>query len=83
MKMSEILYALNPNLKYMILKEQEFDTLGLVDAEGNQRFATFMDDEKQIGKIKNNISMVFTTEALKQQLSNGEFGLIIVENPRI
>lgn len=81
--MSEILYTLNPNLKYMILKEREFDTLGLVDAEGNQRFATFIDDEKQISKIKNNVSMIFTTEALKQQLSNGEFGLIIVENPRI
>lgn len=64
-----------------ILKDEEFDTLGLAGSDIDLRFCTFIENEKYFNNISKNAVMIITNERLHD--SALDKGVCISENPRI
>ncbi len=64
-----------------LLKEGEFTYLGLAIAECDEKILTFIESEKYISGLSNNISALITTEELGLKLRD-KYGIIISKNPR-
>ena len=65
--------------------EQNVSSLGLVEYNDGNDVCTFIENEKYIEKISNNIRMVFAKKDLLDVLNqkDGRFGVCIVEDPRL
>lgn len=69
--------------KCELLNEQPFEVLALCGAKIHQKFCTFILDEKYINDVmSDNISMVITTEKIKEKIEGLKCGFAITEDPR-
>jgi len=84
MKISELLQELDEKeLKFQIYNEKSFNCLALVASNLEESTCIFIDDNKYINSIKNNVTMIITTEDLRGGLINSQYGLCIVNEPRL
>lgn len=82
MLLSEI-FSDNTTLGNAVIKdEKHFDYLGLTASDVDNLLCVFLDNEKYLDDIKDNVSMVITTEIISKLLENRNHGICIVENPR-
>ena len=65
-----------------LLKDGDFTSLGLAIAECNEKILTFIESEKYISSLSNNVSALITTEELGERLKD-KYGVIISKNPRV
>lgn len=69
---------------FKVIEEKSFDTLGLIESEVETSFCTFIDSAKYLTGIPSNVKMILISKDLLDSVQrNGNFGLCIVENPRI
>ncbi len=63
----------------------EFDSLGLAGYNKGNRVCTFIENEKYIKELTPNISVVLTKQSIAENMEKRgtDFGICIVENPRI
>lgn len=68
-----------------IVNEKEFKTLGILASKVDESICTFLDSEKYINDIKENVSMLITTLDIYNRIKNekNSYGFVIVPNPRI
>ncbi|MGN1270363.1 MAG: UDP-3-O-(3-hydroxymyristoyl)glucosamine N-acyltransferase [Clostridia bacterium] len=66
-----------------LINEQEFDTLGILASKTEKNICTFIDDDKYISDIKDNFTMLITTQELYEKLKDRKCGFYITEFPRI
>lgn len=64
-----------------IIRDGEFDTLGLNISENNMNTLTFLENEKYIDSMSKDITCVITTKEIYPKLS-GNIGVVISNNPR-
>lgn len=64
-----------------LLKDKEFTSLGLAIADCDERILTFIESEKYINCLSNNIAALITTKELGEKLKDA-YGIIISKNPR-
>lgn len=76
LKINENRFGIN-----QILKDSEFETLGLVGSKLDLKYCTFIDDEKYIDSLSDNVTMVITKEEISDKIKDK--GICISENPRI
>ena len=69
--------------KENIINEKEFEVLGIVASKTDKKICTFIDDEKFIKELNDNVTMVITTKELCNKISNKQRGIYISNNPRI
>ena len=82
MKLSEILKGSEDNFGiYKILKDREFDSLGLIGAQVDLNLCTFIEDEKYISAIGTNTAMIITKPDIAKKIKNK--GICISDEPRI
>lgn len=70
---------------YTIWNEREFDTLGIVASRVDLPMCTFLDTEKFLPELPDNVAMLITTHGLKEillQKGNPSYGIITVNEPR-
>lgn len=69
----------------VILNEKEFDKLGILDSKLDGTMLSFIDNEKYINSIKENVTMLLTTIDIYDQIKqlNLNCGFCICENPRV
>ena len=82
MKLSELLPMIGCE-EFEIIKEKEFVFFALSSSILNVDTCIFIDDERVIGDITNNVKMVLTNSSLKDKLSDKSHGVCVVDNPRI
>lgn len=84
MKISNLIEEYFPDCAYQLVKDCEFDTLGLVGSEtGDLKKCTFIDSEAFLDDISENVTMVITNKVIAEKIRNRGFGLCIVNNPRV
>lgn len=84
MEISKILYCLG--IEHSCNKKTlEFNSLGLAGYNKGDRVCTFIENEKYIKELTNNIGVVLTTQdiAEKMEINDANFGVCIVEKPKI
>ncbi len=82
MRISEILKNTNDNFGiYKIIRDEEFESLGLVGSNVNLKLCTFIEDERYINNLSESVSMVITTDCIAKKIINK--GICISKNPRI
>ncbi len=69
--------------EYRIIRESPFEVLALCDMAIPKKTCTFLEDEKYIPFLKDNISMVITTGQIAAKLELKQEGIIVTEHPRI
>lgn len=79
MLLSEII-NLNENLT--LLKDSEFTSLGLAGSICNEKILSFIENERYIDSISENVKALITTKELGEKLKD-RFGIIISKNPRL
>jgi len=82
MELSYILKGMDVS-HYTIKSKKEFDTLGLIASTTDLTMCTFLDNEKYIASIPDNVTMLITTKELYSGLSGNSYGVCIVEKPRL
>lgn len=82
MELSNILKEMDVS-DYTIQNKKEFDTLGLIASITDLSMCTFLDNEKYIVRIPDNVTMLITTKEIFSGLSVNSYGVCIVENPRL
>ena len=82
MELSNVLKEMNIS-DYAIQNKKKFDTLGLIASITDLSMCTFLDNEKYITKIPDNVTMLITTREISSRLSGNNYGICIVENPRL
>lgn len=83
MLLSQILPKSPLKIEYQLINEKLFEALGLIASEPSKSYCIFLDDDKYIDQIHEDVTMVITTPGLKETMVGRKFGLCIVENPRI
>lgn len=81
-RLSELFEKYNVVCSYDIINEKEFDTLSLAATEIDLSVCAFIDDEKYLEGIADNVNMILTTRKIGQCLSEASYGICIVDNPR-
>lgn len=82
MRISEILKNTNDNFGiYKTIRDEEFESLGLVGSNVNLKLCTFIEDEKYIDEISSNVSMIITNDNIAKKIKNK--GVCISKNPKI
>lgn len=81
MHLSTILNDMNIDMKYEIIRNDEFETLGLVDSITGNTLCTFIDDEKYLESLSKNVKVVITNRDIATVIN--EKGICICENPRV
>lgn len=79
MKLNEVLYD---NNSIILIRDGEFESLGLITVKTNSKTITFLEDKKYINFLNENITTVFTTEELFEFIPQN-IGVATCENPRI
>lgn len=79
MKVSQI-YKLLDNVK--IVKDEEFTSLGLAVSKCDEKLLSFIESEKYISGLGENISCLITTEELAEKLKD-DYGILVSKNPRM
>ena len=65
-----------------IINDGEFTSLGLAISETNEKLLSFIEDEKYINKLAQNITCIITTSDISKKLDK-KYGIIVANNPRI
>lgn len=65
-----------------VLKDGMFSSLGLAISKCNKKLLSFVESEKYISSLGDNISCIITTEEIGKSLSD-RYGIIISKNPRM
>ena len=79
MKLSEIINLIDDA---SVVKDAEFTSLGLAVSKCNEKLLSFIESEKYIGGLSNNIECLITTADLAEALKD-KFGVIVSKNPRM
>lgn len=79
MKLSEVI-ELIPQCS--LLSEGEFSYLGLAVSQCDNNLLSFIEDEKYIDEISDNITSIITSKYIGEKLKS-KYGIIVSENPRI
>ena len=83
MKLRDVLKEMDPVLQFKMLDERSFDCLALVASDLKETNCIFLDGLKYKKLIKPNVSMILTTEELMGELRSEQYGLCILEEPRL
>lgn len=75
-------YLENFKTEYKIINEKEYEVLGILDSRTNKKMLSFIEDEKYIYKIPENVTMLFASEKIIDLLPD-HIGIIVTENPRV
>lgn len=70
---------------HAIWNEKEFATLGIVASKVRQPMCTFVDSDKFLSELPDNVAMLITTKELGELLLKTEkaaYGIVTVDNPR-
>jgi UDP-3-O-[3-hydroxymyristoyl] glucosamine N-acyltransferase len=68
-------------VEFICKNEPEVDTLGIIDADINKIFCTFIDNEKYLASLPKNATLVITTEELSERIKCN--CVCVVQEPRI
>lgn len=79
MKLSEIINLIDDA---SVVKDAEFTSLGLAVSKCNEKLLSFIESEKYIKGLSNNIECLITTADLAEVLKE-KFGVIVSKNPRM
>ena len=79
MKLSEILNLIDDSI---VVKDGEFTSLGLAVSKSDEKLLSFIESEKYIKGLSDNISCLITTNELGEKLKD-KYGIIVSKNPRI
>lgn len=79
MRLTEILSLISNG---DVIKDGEFTSLGLAVSKCDEKLLTFIENEKYISSLGENISCVITTEELSEVLKE-KYGVILSKNPRL
>lgn len=63
--------------------EREFNSLGLAGYNAGDRVCTFLVDSKYEKNLSDSVVMVITTDEIRKKLRNSNYGICIVDNPRL
>ena len=83
MLLSEVMRGIDGFTSYEIKDEKIIDTLSLVSSKNSMKCCTFIDHLKYIDSISDNVIMIITTADIEKRIEDKEYGLCIVENPRL
>ena len=83
MRLSEILPQMDGKLEFKITNENEFEVLTLTASNINCASCVFVDNEKYIDDINDDVTMVLTTAEIGEDAVGENRGICTVENPRI
>lgn len=83
MFLSKILKRCNQEQQYKIFEEQSFDTLALIAQKADMKTCTFLDNQKYLNDISEEVSMVISIPELCEELIKKGKGVCVVEQPRI
>ena len=67
---------------FEIHNEKNFDVLALVVQNPQKKFITFVNEQKYLSKLNENVSMVITKNELKDSVPS-TCGIIITDNPTL
>lgn len=82
MKISEVLKEANDDFGIcQIIEDREFETLGLASAEVDLRVCTFIENEKYINNLSQNVTMVITKPEIAEKIKDR--AICISDDPRI
>lgn len=81
MLISECMKQYLPEVNCTTIREKDIDSLGLLASKNSKRLCSFVDDNKYLKNIADNVDMVFVTEELAGKLDSN-MGYLIVERPR-
>lgn len=79
MKLSEIVKLIPRGI---LLSDGEFTTLGLAVSKCEESLLSFIENEKYIDIINDNITSIITTKEIGEKLKD-KYGIIVSENPRV
>ncbi|SCJ41953.1 UDP-3-O-acylglucosamine N-acyltransferase [uncultured Clostridium sp.] len=79
MKLSEIVKLIPGGI---LLSDGEFTTLGLAVSRCEESLLSFIENEKYIDIINDNITSIITTKDIGEKLKD-KYGIIVSENPRV
>lgn len=79
MKLSDIV-ELIPGCS--VLNDGEFSFLGLVVSKCEEKLLTFIENEKYIDGLSDNITSLITTKDIGEKLK-GKYGIVVSSNPRV
>lgn len=82
MWISKCLKRYLPEIRYSVVDERSIDSLGLINSTCDKSLCSFVDDEKYLTSISNNIHMLLITKELLKSIQLKNVGYIIVDNPR-
>lgn len=81
--MSEIMQRVCFQTEYEIMRERPFEIMALCDMRREEKACTFIEHEKYLALIPDNVVMVFTTPQLLSKLDLERYGTVITENPKV
>lgn len=83
MKLSCLLNNMEYEKEYELIKDKDFETLGLVASVVDKSMCTFIENEKYIRSISNNVNMIITTKSIyESNLLIGNYGICLAERPK-
>ncbi len=65
-----------------VLNDGEFSSLGLAVSKCEENLLSFIENEKYISELSNNITSLITTKEIYEKLKN-KYGIIVSRNPRV
>ena len=65
-----------------IINDREFTSLGLAVSKCNEKLLSFIEDEKYIKELSDNITCLITTKEIGEAIKD-KYGVIVSKNPRI
>lgn len=82
MLLSDIFKECNCFEDAVLKNEKSFDYLALTASDVNGLLCVFLDNEKYINDVKENVRMIITVNSVAELLDSTSYGLCIVNNPR-
>ena len=86
MKLNKILKTMENSLEYLLKNEQDFETLALSASNIPESCCIFLDDVKYAKDIRENVTMVLTTEEIEtyvKEQTEYKGGFCVVKQPRL
>ncbi len=81
--LSELIPKIQDHQNVEVSNEKPFQYLALSASKITEPVCIFLDSEKYVSDIKDNVSMVITTKEISKILPKNQFGICVTENPRI
>lgn len=82
MLLSEALQQMPMTKSHRIINEKPFECLALTVSDLQKSSCIFLDSDKYINDISEYVTMVITVEELVPALSNKQYGLCVIDQPR-